>query len=150
MKIEELKRLIKTSVREVVREELEYHFNKLYESVGNVSNSTPQSRPAPKGKNAGMINTLTEKYRSSFEDMMNEDMGQDTAYRPQKRMPLKNDNVLTRTVFHDTKPLEHEDDNSVNSILDEQNVRTLARSEKTKGVYNAITRDYTDLIKAMS
>lgn len=151
MKIEELKKLIKSSVREVVREELEYHFNKLYESVGNVSTSSPQSRPnTARGKNAGIVNTLTEKYRSSFESMMNEDTGQDETYRPQKRMSLKNDNVLTRTVFHDTAPLEDHDSESVRSVLDESTIQTLRKSDKMKAVHNALTRDYSDLIKAMS
>ncbi len=151
MKIDELKRLIKSSVREVVREELEYHFNKLYESVGNVTSTSPQSKPnTTRGKNASIVNTLTEKYRSSFENMMNEDTDQDEMYRPQKRMSLKNDNILTRTVFHDTAPLQDQDTDSVRSVLDESTIQTLRKSEKMKAVHNALTRDYSDLIKAMS
>ena len=153
MKIEELKKLIKSSVREVVREELEYHFNKLYESVErNSGTSSPQPvrSGVPKKKNAEMINNLTEKYRMSFEGMMNEDIEQDQTYRPQKRMSLKNDNILTRTVFHDTAPLQDEDSDSVRSVLDESTIQTLRKSDKMKAVHNALTRNYSDLIKAMS
>lgn len=155
MKLDELKKLIKASVREVVREELEYHFNKLYESVGRVktdpiSEQREGRRPTSASTNSrtGQISALTDKYRNSFNDMMEEDLGEDL--RPAKKITLKEDNILTRTIFHDTSPLEESGDDHIDSILDESKVRSLKGSNKHKSVYDALTRDYSQLVKAMN
>jgi len=127
MKVSDLKALIESSVRKVVREELDYKFEKLNEQVHRQDSGLSQSSvDIKKIRNEALNKTRTQEsrefFRSKFGDM-----------------------------FNDVEPFDETSEASTSqaSILDESNLRSLATSKGQKGVLKALTRDYTDMVRAM-
>lgn len=125
MKINELKSLIESSVRRVVREELDYRFDKLNEQLtlrtpSRESNSkSNKAAPAPQERpSSGKFQESREFFRKKFGD-----------------------------IFDDIEPFNESVETP--SILDEGNLKTLASSNRQGSVLKALTRDYTDIVRAM-
>lgn len=126
MKLNELKTLIKSSVREVIREEMDYYFKTLTEKL--------QQR----GELVEQKSIQSRQQESSFQSIKK------TA--PSAQLKSKYNDILSRMVFEETEGFT---DTETPSILDESRLESMSNSHNLNGVYKALTRDYSSFVKAM-
>lgn len=135
MKTTDFKQLIETCVRKVVREEMEYYFSKLQEQVG---------------KNNSPINeSLTSRLSNSSNLKKSTSRDTTASHKPKFNLQDKYRNMLTEMVFEQTDGFVDEDTKEADSILDTNKLHAISTSKKHKAVYDALTRDYRDIVKAM-
>ncbi len=126
---ESFKPLIESTMRKIIREEMEYYMEKYMKRSENVTSITSPNRIENK-------NTVRESVKKT---------------NPQLQNRLQNTNsILSKIVFEDTAPFDAEDSEEFdNSILSEKRMNVLANDPKLRGVYDALNKDYSSMIKAM-
>ena len=126
---ESFKPLIESTMRKIIREEMDYYMEKYMKRSENVTSTTSPNRIENK-------NTVRESVKKT---------------NPQLQNRLQNTNsILSKIVFEDTTPFDAEDSEEFdNSILSEKRMNVLANDPKLRGVYDALNKDYSSMIKAM-
>lgn len=137
MKVSELtqiiEKVVQKSVRQVVREEVEYYFNKLQEQIQHnspiVETRTNTSIPRNGSRSMPPASTPSRKTTNNKPALQEK-------YR----------NILTEMVFEETEPFGEEENVDAQSILDENKLRALSNSQNLQSVHKALTRDYSALV----
>lgn len=129
---EVLKPLIESAVRRVLREELDYYFEKYGSNVksGTGMESSSREKTPQQTKIQESLKELNPKIKSKLQNT---------------------NNILSKIVFEETTPFSQEEmDGEVSSVLDENFLRAMERDPKLEAVHNALTRDYSAMIKSLN
>lgn len=120
---------VESKLRKIIREELDYYFDRLESrlneskssAVTKVNNNVSYDRPTVKLKESN-LDIEKKNFRKKFSGLMG---------------------IITEDMDYP----EEEDDKS---ILDSRVLSKLGTNPKTEGVYKALTKDYSELIKKMN
>jgi len=122
---------VESKLRKIIREELDYYFDRLESRlneskssvVSRTTNSTVRDKPEVKLKESN-IDIEKKNFRQKFSGLMG---------------------IITE----DMEYPEEEQEGS-KSILNSNVLSKLGTNPKTEGVYKALTKDYSELIKKMN
>lgn len=129
--LSELKSGIEFTIRKVVREELDYYFEKHGNPIKKELVVDRQS-----------TSTMEEHYNRRPQSPSR------TNHTPSNSKLNKYQSELSRLVFEETSPFTEED--QVGSILDDRRLDVMANDSKLSAVHEALTRDYSSLVNAMN
>jgi hypothetical protein len=121
---------VESKLRKIIREELDYYFDRL-ESRLNESKSSVVYKESSKTTYDRPVAKLKES---------NEDI--------EKKNFRKKFSGLMGMITEDMEYPEEEEENK--SILNSRVLSKLGTNPKTEGVYKALTKDYSELIKKMN
>ncbi len=121
---------VESKLRKIIREELDYYFDRL-ESRLNESKSSVFSKESS--------NTTYDRPVAKLKES-NEDI--------EKKNFRKKFSGLMGMITEDMEYPEEEEENK--SILNSRVLSKLGTNPKTEGVYKALTKDYSELIKKMN
>lgn len=121
---------VESKLRKIIREELDYYFDRL-ESRLNESKSSVVYKESS--------NTTYDRPVSKLKES-NEDI--------EKKNFRKKFSGLMGMITEDMEYPEEEEENK--SILNSRVLSKLGTNPKTEGVYKALTKDYSELIKKMN
>jgi hypothetical protein len=122
---------VESKLRKIIREELDYYFDRLESRlneskssvVSRTTNNTIRNKPEVKLKESN-IDIEKKNFRQKFSGLMG---------------------IITEDMEY---PEEEQEGNK--SILNSSVLSKLGTNPKTEGVYKALTKDYSELIKKMN
>ena len=114
---------VESKLRKIIREELDYYFDKLQQTLlESNSISTRVTKNNISENKGGDVNEERIKFRKKYSGLLG---------------------AISENI--------NEDDlqETSNSILENKYLNSLGKNEKTKSVYDALTKDYSALIRKM-
>lgn len=118
-----MKPTIESKLRKIIREELDYYFDRLQSSLNESSRQNLEPRQNIKTK---VSNDLEQQERKQFREKYSGILG-----------------TISEDIDMDGF------DGASNSILENRTLNILGKNPKTKSVYDALTKDYSQLLKKM-
>lgn len=144
------KDLLESMIRKIVREEFEFYFNKLQTQLNEMrsmqstiqpSSTTTANSPGYKVAPNSQLAALREKFRAELPRMADSESPKFT----EKANPTVSENVLMKTILSTDPSDMPDDDEVVESIMDESALNSLAKSPQHQALAKALTQDYSHL-----
>lgn len=118
-----MKSTVESKLRKIIREELDYYFDKLQQTLLESNSITSRAN------------------KSNISENKSSDVSEERARFRKKYSGLLG--AISENI--DESDLQE----TSNSILENKYLNALGKSDKTKSVYDALTKDYSALIKKM-